>query len=78
MAIAGKACTLTILIILCFALAYCEAYAKGVVRGVPDTFRGSNLARHDVLAPGEKVFNVLQFGAKSDGRKDNTQVNYFA
>ena len=78
MAIAGKACVLTILIILCFALAYCEAYAKGVVRGVPDTFRGSNLARHDVLAPGEKVFNVLQFGAKSDGRKDNTQVNYFA
>ncbi|KAF3950367.1 hypothetical protein ACB098_02G051800 [Castanea mollissima] len=74
MAIAGKACTLTILIILCFALAYCEAYAKGVVRGVPDTFRGSNLARHDVPTPGEKVFNVLQFGAKPDGRKDNTQA----
>ena len=41
----------------------------------PDTFRGSNLGRHDIADPLAKIFNVLQFGAKPNGRSDNTQVN---
>jgi hypothetical protein len=76
MAIPGKACALCILIIFCFALACCEARANGVVRGLKDPFRGTNLARHDIAGRSEKIFNVLQFGAKPDGRKDCTQVNY--
>jgi len=74
MAIPGKACALCILIIFCFALACCEARANGVVRGLKDPFRGTNLARHDIAGRSEKIFNVLQFGAKPDGRKDCTQA----
>ncbi|KAL5541317.1 hypothetical protein UlMin_044577 [Ulmus minor] len=38
-----------------------------------DTFRGTSLRSHDKADPTEKIFNVLQFGAKSDGKKDNTE-----
>merc|ERR1712137_506597 len=38
----------------------------------PDTFRGTNLGSHDKADPTEKIFNVMSFGAKADGRKDNS------
>lgn len=71
MAIAKRA---TILII-CFALA-CYAGAEPRERPVsgPDIYKGKNVAQ-DVLLPGEKVNNVMQFGAKPDGKFDCTQVN---
>ncbi|XP_027338295.1 exopolygalacturonase-like [Abrus precatorius] len=61
-------------LMLCFALAYCVD-AKVRVRPVagPDIYRGHNAAK-DVLAPGEKIVNVMSFGAKPDGKFDCTQA----
>lgn len=42
----------------------------------PDMFKNKNVAK-DVLLPGEQVINVMNFGAKADGRTDSTQVNKF-
>ncbi|KAF3456273.1 hypothetical protein FNV43_RR00923 [Rhamnella rubrinervis] len=53
-------------------VAFCEA--KMPVPSGPDAFRGSRLGKHDVADPLAKIFNVLQFGAKPNGRSDNTQA----
>lgn len=74
MAIANKVGVL----ILCFALVYNYVDAGGPrIRPVvsPDIYKGKNVAK-DVLAPGEKVVNVMSFGAKPDGKFDCTQVVY--
>merc|ERR1712071_444982 len=68
MAISGKACVHTILMV-CLALASCEA--KFVRRSEADTFGHGNLARN-IARRNEKVFNVLQFGAKPGGKSDCT------
>ncbi|KAK7303752.1 hypothetical protein RJT34_14666 [Clitoria ternatea] len=70
MAIAKRICV----VILCFALACCVdgKPRKRPVAG-PDIYKGKNVAK-DVLAPGEKVHNVMSFGAKADGKFDCTQA----
>ncbi|XP_061349145.1 polygalacturonase-like [Gastrolobium bilobum] len=70
MAIAKRAAIL----ILCFALA-CYARAAPRARPVagPDIFLNANMAK-DVLLPGEKIVNVMSFGAKPDGVFDSTQA----
>ncbi|KAL5163439.1 Polygalacturonase [Glycine soja] len=70
MAIAKSA---SILIILCFALA-CNADNAGKPDPVagPDMFSNKNVAK-DVLLPGEQIVNVLDFGAKGDGKFDCTE-----
>ena len=63
-------------LILYFALAYfvdAEPRTRPVVG--PDIYKGQNVAK-DVLAPGEKIVNVMSFGAKPDGKFDCTQVDY--
>lgn len=61
-------------LILWFALAYCvdAGPRKGPLVG-PDIYKGKNVAK-DILAPGEKIVNVMSFGAKPDGKFDCTQV----
>ena len=45
---------------------------------LPDAFRGNNLARHGRRADtSEKVFNVLDFGAVANGKKDSAIVSVF-
>ena len=66
-------------IILCYALV-CSLSVDGQKKRVvpvagPDIYKGKNVAK-DFLAPGEKIANVLDFGAKADGKTDSTQVNY--
>lgn len=61
------------ILLLCLAVAFCEA--KLPVPAGPDTFRGSSLRKHDLVDPLATVFNVMQYGAKPNGRADNTQVN---
>lgn len=68
-----------IFVIVLFALSIACCEAKGgrhVGRVTPrvDPFRGAHLGQTDIAGRNEKVFNVLQFGAKPDGRKDCTQV----
>ncbi|XP_057428555.1 exopolygalacturonase-like [Lotus japonicus] len=61
-------------LILWFALAYCvdAGPRKGPLVG-PDIYKGKNVAK-DILAPGEKIVNVMSFGAKPDGKFDCTQA----
>ena len=59
-------------LVLCLSLACNAAVPK--LPPSRDTFRGTNLGIHDKPEPDEKIFNVLNFGAKPDGRKDSTQV----
>ncbi|GMN63391.1 hypothetical protein TIFTF001_032470 [Ficus carica] len=72
MAITRRSCHKIVSLILCLSLAYCVA--GNLLPPGPDTFRGTNLARHERAGPTEKIFNVLSFGAKPGGRKDNTQA----
>ncbi|PON88237.1 Glycoside hydrolase [Trema orientale] len=65
--------TIIISLIFCLSLVYCEA-KKPLLPPGRDTFRGTNLGIHDKAAPTEKIFNVLNFGAKPDGRRDNTEA----
>ncbi|KAL5097947.1 hypothetical protein RYX36_002274, partial [Vicia faba] len=63
-------------LILWFALVcnYVDAVGlrKRPVAG-PDIYKGKNVAK-DALAPGEKVVNVMSFGAKPDGKFDCTEA----
>lgn len=63
-----------VVLILCFALAY-HVNAGPRIRPIvgPDIYKGKNVAK-DVLAPGEKIVNVMSFGAKPNGKFDCTQV----
>lgn len=63
-------------LILCFALACCVDAGPRIrpIAG-PDIYKGQNVAK-DVLAPGEKIVNVMSFGAKPNGVFDCTQVDY--
>lgn len=61
-------------LILYVALVYHVGAAKKVmpVAG-PDIYKNKNLDQ-DILLPGEKINNVISFGAKADGKFDCTQV----
>jgi galacturan 1,4-alpha-galacturonidase len=67
--------TKVIFLILCFALVcnYVDANPRVRPESGPDIYKGKNVAK-DTLAPGEKVVNVMSFGAKGDGKFDCTQV----
>jgi hypothetical protein len=63
-----------VILILFFALA---SYADAAVKPRPPVGRdvfGVRKSSKDVLLPGEKLVNVLSFGAKGDGVTDCTQV----
>jgi len=64
-------------LILCYALVinYVDAGPRPRPVVGPDIYRGKNVAK-DILAPGEKIVNVMSFGAKPDGKFDCTQVVY--
>ncbi|KAL2340966.1 hypothetical protein Fmac_008906 [Flemingia macrophylla] len=61
-------------IILWFALAYFVDGKKRIIPVAgPDIYKGVNAAK-DALSPGEKINNVMSFGAKPDGKFDCTQA----
>jgi len=63
-----------VILILFFALAsYADAAPKPRPPVGRDVF-GARKSSKDVLLPGEKLVNVLSFGAKGDGVTDCTQV----
>ncbi|XP_057417528.1 exopolygalacturonase-like [Lotus japonicus] len=65
--------TVTILI-LSFALAnFAAALPRARPVQGPDIFKRRH-ANKDVLLPGEKIYNVMSFGAKPDGVFDSTQA----
>ncbi|XP_021806294.1 exopolygalacturonase-like [Prunus avium] len=70
MAIAGMSSHA--ILILCLAALACQAAATAVTLVVPDIFRGTNLGVHDKVDPTEKIFNVLDHGAKPDGSGDSS------
>lgn len=72
MAIAGMSSHA--ILILCLAALACQAAATAVTLVVPDIFRGTNLGVHDKVDPTEKIFNVLDHGAKPDGSGDSSIV----
>ena len=62
-------------LIMFFALAYyVDAISRTKPVASPDIYKGRNVAK-DKIAPGEKIVNVLSFGAKPDGKFDCTQVD---
>ncbi|KAK2448630.1 Pectin lyase superfamily protein [Trifolium repens] len=67
--------TKVVLLILCVALVcnYVDANPRVRPESGPDIYKGKNVAK-DTLAPGEKVVNVMSFGAKGDGKFDCTQA----
>ncbi|KAG4949195.1 hypothetical protein JHK82_042392 [Glycine max] len=61
-------------LIMFFALAYyVDAISRTKPVASPDIYKGRNVAK-DKIAPGEKIVNVLSFGAKPDGKFDCTQA----
>ncbi|KAM1742306.1 exopolygalacturonase-like [Malus sylvestris] len=70
MAIAGGMYCHVILILCLAALASRAAASVAIPPAVFDVFRGSNLGVHDTADPDEKIFNVVDFGAKPDGNHD--------
>lgn len=75
MAIPSRACHVITVGLVSFLISLAGCLAGVPLPAGPDKFRGANVARHFKADPSEKIFNVLSFGAKADGRKDNTQVN---
>ncbi|GAV64163.1 Glyco_hydro_28 domain-containing protein [Cephalotus follicularis] len=72
MAMNKRACADAILL-LCLAVISCEAKGRIVVpQHVPGFDHGSDLNRYNKPDHSQNIFNVLQFGAKPDGKKDNT------
>ncbi|KAI9123308.1 hypothetical protein K1719_006197 [Acacia pycnantha] len=72
----GNAGRLIIVLALCITLVRCDdgdgENQRKMPVAVPDMFKGVNLAK-DVLVAGEKIINVMSFGAKPDGKSDSTQ-----
>ncbi|XP_004487822.1 exopolygalacturonase-like [Cicer arietinum] len=63
-----------VVLILCFAIVYyVDAGPRRRPVAGPDIYKGKNVAK-DSLSPGEKVVNVMSFGAKPDGKFDCTQA----
>lgn len=63
-------------LVLFFALVYYVDAKKRIMPiAGPDIYQGENVAK-DQLAPGEKINNVMSFGAKPNGKFDCTQVVY--
>ncbi|KAJ1395333.1 Pectin lyase fold/virulence factor [Sesbania bispinosa] len=62
------------ILILCFALAnFAVALPRPRPVAGPDIFRNKNASK-DMLLPGEKIVNVISFGAKPDGVTDSTSA----
>ncbi|KAJ1395234.1 Pectin lyase fold/virulence factor [Sesbania bispinosa] len=62
------------ILILCFALAsFAVALPRPRPVAGPDIFRNKNASK-DMLLPGEKIVNVMSFGAKPDGVTDSTSA----
>ena len=65
-----------VVLVLCLALVSCEAVGRGRVGARGGGRRGGRHGGRGVPAlANEKIFNVVQFGARPGGEEDSTQVN---
>lgn len=71
---AGMSWSHAFLIVCLVPLAHLAAAGERQIipPALPDVFRGNNYGRAD---PTEKIFNVLDFGAVADGKKDSAIVS---
>lgn len=61
-------------LIICLAVVISSCEARG---GVDRLVRRANGASSGIVDPTEKIFNVVQFGAKPDGRHESSLVKFF-